>query len=117
MNFHEISIRMNIKFSYLYRDASNYKSYCEVVFSNPNGIPLGEIEMVIKDNLIEDYWFIAKEWKLPDVHFKNYAWDNKIDHEWHEFESIKETNEETNQKIDLDEFLLRIKLLSISYDG
>ena len=103
---------MNIKFSYLYRDASNYKRHYEVIFTNPNALRLEEIEKIIKDNLIEDYWFIAKEWELPDVHFKNYAWDNQIDHEWHEFESIKVTKEETNQRINIDEFLLRIKLFT-----
>ena len=107
---------MNIKFSYLYRDACNYKRFCEVIFSNPNELGLDEIEMIIKDNLIEDCWFIAKELKLPDVHFKNYAWDNQIDHEWHEFESIKEIKEETTESINIDEFLLRIKLFTNNYE-
>ncbi|MEO6820665.1 MAG: hypothetical protein ABI204_13110 [Ginsengibacter sp.] len=103
---------MNIKFNYLYRDASNFKNYCEVVFSNPNGKSLDEIERLVRDNLIEGCWFIANEWKMPDAHFMNYSWDNQIDHEWHEFESIQETKEETTHEININEFLSRIKLFT-----
>jgi hypothetical protein len=34
----------NIRFSYLYRDGSNFKSWGEVIFSNPEGLAVNEIE-------------------------------------------------------------------------
>lgn len=84
---------MNIKFTYLYRDASNYKQHHEVVFANPNEIALEEIQTTIKSKLIDECWFIARDWNLPDMHFKEYDWDDKTDHEWHEYQCIKETTD------------------------
>ena len=84
---------MNIKFSYLYRDGSNYKQYNQIVFANPNQIALEEIRTIIRSKLIEECWFIATDWNVPDMHFKKYSWDNDLDHEWHEFDCVEETNE------------------------
>ena len=42
----------NIKFSYLYRDAGNYKNYGEVIFANPDEMPIEEVEILIKSKLI-----------------------------------------------------------------
>ena len=35
---------VSIKFNYLYRDGSNYKSWGKVVFRNPEQLALDEIE-------------------------------------------------------------------------
>ena len=37
----------NIKFSFLYRDAANYKTFSEVIFTNLENIPLEEIRQTI----------------------------------------------------------------------
>ena len=99
---------MNIKFSYLYRDGANYKYFNEVVFSNPNEIPLEKIDAIIRANLIDGCWFVAKEWNLPDMHYKEYAWDNDIDHGWHEFEFVEETDKLESEAVLIDEFLRQI---------
>ena len=96
---------MNIKLSYLYRDASNYKQFHEVVFANPNNIPFKEILPLIRSRLIDECWFIAKDWNLPDMHFKEYNWDEEIDHEWHELEFIEETTDAEAQSISIEDFL------------
>ncbi len=62
---------MNIRFSYLYRDFSNYKKFNEIVFLNSTDKSLKEISNFIKDHLIEGEWFYASEWKVPDLHFDN----------------------------------------------
>lgn len=103
---------MNIKFSYLYRDASNYKKYSDVIFSNPNKISLQEIEVRVKRNLIEGCWFVAKKWNLPDLHLKEFIWDAEIDHDWHEFESVEETEQEATSIIMIDELLIQVELLT-----
>ena len=54
---------MNLKFSYLYRDGANYKNYNEVIFSNPNSRPVGEVDAIIKEGLIDRTWFVAKKSK------------------------------------------------------
>ena len=99
---------LNIKFSYLYRDGGNYKQFNSVIFSNPNNRTLIEIDTSIKENLIEEQWFVAKHWNVPDMHFKEYAWNPSIDHDWHEFDCIVETNEEVTETLSIDEFVLLI---------
>jgi hypothetical protein len=96
---------MNIKFSYLYRDGANYKQFNEVVFSNPSDLTVKEIEETIKEKLIDSQWFVAKDWGLPNLHFKEYAWDSEIDHDWYEFESIKETLELVTTESNIEDFL------------
>jgi hypothetical protein len=76
---------LNLKFCYQYRDGANYKNYNEVVFLNDTGRTIKEIEATIKRALIDGEWFIAVDWKLPDLHFIEYKWDSEIDHDWHEF--------------------------------
>jgi hypothetical protein len=99
---------MNIKFCYLYRDASNYKQFNEIVFANPNQIPSDKIQAIIRSKLIEECWFIAKDWNVPDLHFKEYSWDNDLDHEWHEFDCVEETTEAKTVHTSIDEFIERI---------
>jgi hypothetical protein len=56
----------NIKFSYFYRDGANYKKFDDVIFANPDSVNLSEIESIISGKLIEETWFYADEWKLPE---------------------------------------------------
>ena len=92
----------NIKFSYLYRDAGNYKNYGEVIFANPDEMPIVELVRLIKLKLIDGQWFYAKEWEILDLHFDN--WDEDLDHGFHEFESLSLTNQETNASFPLSHF-------------
>ena len=96
---------MNIKFSYLYRDGANYKQFNDVVFNNPTNLTVKAIEVTIKEKLIDRQWFVAKDWGLPDLHFKEYARDSEIDHFWHEFEGIEETLEEVTEKNCIEDFI------------
>ena len=50
---------MNIRFSYLYRDFSNYKKFNEIVFLKSTNKSLEEVSIFIKDQLIEGEWFPA----------------------------------------------------------
>ena len=100
---------MNIKFNYLYRDGANYKNYNEVVFDNAKNLSIQSIETVIKENLIEGQWFIASDWNLPDMHFKDYPWDSEIDHDWHGFDSLEQTTGSTTDNISIEAFLKRIQ--------
>jgi hypothetical protein len=97
----------NIKFSYLYRDGANYKSYNSVIFANSFDIDLSELERLIRSKLIDGIWFYVNEWKLPDLHFK--CWDNEIDHTWHEFESVEYSDEILNTPLNLKEFIRTVE--------
>jgi hypothetical protein len=96
---------MNIKLSYLYRDASNYKKFHQIVFANPCKRSLAEIQTIMRSNLIDECWFIAKDWQLPDMHFKEYPGDTETDHEWHELESVEETTDAKNVRPSIDAFI------------
>ena len=96
---------MNIKFCYLYRDGANYKNFNEVIFDNPDGKSREEIETVIRTSLIDETWFVADKWNLPDMHFQEYSWNSEIDHEWHEFDCLEETLETSTEKISIGDFL------------
>jgi hypothetical protein len=93
----------NIKFSYLYRDGGNYKNYGYVVFANPDNLDLVEIRRIIHAKLIDQTWFYAHEWKVPDLNFDK--WNIELDVTWHEFECIEYTNQEVDSLRDIQEFL------------
>lgn len=103
---------MNIKFSYMYRDFSNYKKHNEIVFSNSNNKSIEEVANIIKEHLIDGEWFYASEWKVPDLHFDN--WDFEDDHFLHEFHSIEETDEASINNDTIDNFI-KIILAAKSY--
>ena len=43
-----------VKFNYLYRDAGNYKSWGELIFSNPDGLNLKEIDRQLRMKFIQE---------------------------------------------------------------
>jgi hypothetical protein len=92
----------NIKFSYLYRDAANYKNFSFVIFGGDEGIRLSYLQSLIQSKLIDGTWFYAGQWELPDLHFNN--WNDEFDHTFHEFECIEYTDEAPNTLLNLAEF-------------
>ncbi len=96
---------MNIKFSYRYRDAANYKQWHEEIFTNQHGFAIAEIEAFIRNCLIDGEWFYVDEFGLKDLHV--HQWDNELDHLWYEFDSVTETNTPATQN-DIVDFLLNI---------
>lgn len=74
----------------MYRDGANYKQYSEVILSNKNQIPIGQIRKKISLSLIDGEYFIPEAWNLPKLHL--FEFDVEIDHEFHELLDVKETN-------------------------
>lgn len=97
---------MNILFSYLYRDAANYKQHGDETFSNSNNLSLPEIRERIKIQLVEGEYFFAIKWGLPDLHFED--WDQELDLPFHEFVSVELTIEPATQ-YDIADFLKKIE--------
>lgn len=93
-----------ITLNYLYRDSSNYKNFGSANFSNPDNIPIEEIEIIIRLNLIDGENFIAEDWGLPTLYFDEWTDD---DHNWHEFFGI-EVMESQDENVSINEFLNRI---------
>ena len=97
----------NIRFAYMYRDASNYKQHGEVIFSNEKQLSVDEIEKQIRSFLNDGEFFIARQIHLEERFFDTLYDD---DHPWHEFISVEATNDPTfdpepEHKRDIAEFL------------
>ena len=96
----------NIRFAYMYRDASNYKQYGEAIFSNESHLPLDEIEKQTHSFLKGGEFFIARQVHLEECFFDILHDD---DHPWHEFVCMEETSDptfdpESEHKRDIAEF-------------
>jgi len=79
---------MNVKFKYMYRDASNYKQHGVAVFSNPDHLPLDEVEKQIRACLQDGERFIARQALIEERFFDTLHDD---DHPWHEFNGLDTT--------------------------
>jgi hypothetical protein len=86
----------NIKFHYLYRDASNYKKWGEVVFSNHEGLSGDAAARALRNGFSRDALFSARQVRLPEVFsFAEYH-VTPDDHCFHEFYSVEVTAEVPN---------------------
>jgi hypothetical protein len=97
---------VNIRFCYLYRDASNYKQRGEAVFANRTFLTLAEIEGRLRACLKDGAFFIAGQLHLDAL--------REDDHPWHEFERVEITSDapfdplhwqEKQHRRDIREFL------------
>jgi len=39
------------------------------------------------------------------MHFQEFPWNSEIDHEWHEFECLEETTEQSTENKSIEDFL------------
>ena len=78
----------NIKFNYLYRDGSNYKSWGEVIFSNPENLPVIEVEVKLLNAFLPDKQFIASQISIPEKFLFADGKFTKYDHCYHEFDCV-----------------------------
>ena len=97
---------LNIKFNYRYRDSANYKNHDFNIFKNDQSITIKELELLIKSKLIDETWFYAEEWKLPELFLS--TCDFRLDPTWHEFESVQHTDEVANTSLKLTELIALI---------
>lgn len=93
----------NTSFSYLYRDAGNYKQHGEVVF---RGTFTPAQEKALKAALEDGEFFNAKAVGVPEVFFDNCGED---DHGWHEFGGLSGTDSKPTDKRKFTEFLDQFK--------
>jgi hypothetical protein len=79
----------NVKLTYLYRDASNYKAWGEVTFANPEGLSLEEIKKDLSVCFIDEFFFVASQVGIPEVFLFNRYHFSEDDHFFHEFVSAE----------------------------
>jgi len=104
----------SIRFNYLYRDGSNYKSWEEVVFSNPEQLTLGEIETRLIDAFLPDKLFIASQVSIPEKFLFLNGKFTEYDHCYHEFDSVEvcESISTDSLKLSITDFLRDVELAS-----
>jgi len=97
----------NTKFEYLYRDASNYKSWGSVVFADPIS---DDIRMRLISALESGEFFIARQVRIAQVFLNGWPLDQD-DHCWHEFFSVEPTDEPANDPHGrtIDQFVDEVK--------
>ena len=78
----------NIRFIYLYRDASNYKQHGEVILSNEKQLAVEEIDQQVRSLLSDGCFFIAQQVQIEERFF---AVATEDDHPWHEFMQVEAT--------------------------
>jgi hypothetical protein len=89
-----MTIVQNIKLTYLYRDAANYKAWGTVIFTNSDGLALDEIEKRLRLCLLDDGLFVAAQVCIPDVFlFHQYPF-SEDDHFYHKLDGVKFTAEQ-----------------------
>lgn len=69
-----------------------------------------ELEVLIHLKLLEDLWFLADKWLVPDLHFDD--WDDDLDHPYHEFESVVYTEECADFSVSLCEWMMQLTKLN-----
>lgn len=92
----------NISFQYLHRDEGNYKTFGEIVFSNPEGLNPEEAEKILRKKLIDCEFFYPSENGIPlfPEHTGLLSFSD-----WYEFQEFSGTGEEPTDERNLRKFL------------
>ena len=97
----------NIRFVYMYRDASNYKQHGEVILPNETQRTVEEVDTQIRFLLSDGLFFIARQVQVEERFFDVVSED---DHPWHEFVMVEATTDPIfdpvpEEKRDIAQFL------------
>ncbi len=97
----------NLKFTYLYRDGSNYKTWGSVVFANPKALSCKSVEEALRKRLLTDGTFVADQVRVPELFPYNRGTPDDDDHCLHEFDSVEPTRATPTdaQARTIDEFI------------
>lgn len=99
-------LKVNIKFSYLYRDENNFKEFGFKVFSNPDKIKIDLLEKQFRSKLIDFEYFYPNEWNIKPFIFHDFIQNNY----WYEFEKLEYTNEDITANETIKGFIEKIQL-------
>lgn len=105
---------MNIRFSYLYRDAGNFKNWGEVVFCNPQSLSADAISKMVEKYVYDTRtFFSAEKAGVPDLRFKEN--NVQLDHDWHEIDAFYDTDDAPNdtQGRDIDQLIEALQRASL----
>jgi len=89
----------NVRFRYLYRDASNYKKWADVVFSNGGRLSVGTAVRKLRKGLLYRDLLIASQVRLPELFLFEECPATEDDHCFHEFHSLEVTNDPATDRL------------------
>ena len=106
----------NIRFVYMYRDASNYKQHGEVILPNETQRTVEEVDTQIRSLLSDGLFFIAQQVQVEERFFDVVSED---DHPWHEFVVVEATTDPIfdpvpEEKRDISTFLKELDQAHLS---
>jgi hypothetical protein len=90
----------NVKMIYLYRDASNYKAWAEIIFRNPDNLNLNEIEERLTSRFDSHEFFVAAQVSIPEVFLFLHERFTEDDHFFHEFHVVEFTTDQCTDPCD-----------------
>ena len=96
--------KKNLKFSYLYRDSGNYKTYGEIILANPNAISPEDATIELGKRLIDQEFFYPEEVGVPLLLGENLH-DFRPWYEFIEFSLV----DEKDDGVAVQEFMERFK--------
>ncbi len=96
---------MNTKFSYLYRDACNYKIFYDVVVSGV--LLVNDILPFLRDSIL----FVPSKVGMVDLQPEDWTVD---DHPWHEVENLQGTSEEPTTGLTADQLREQFKIAHVN---
>lgn len=104
----------NIKFNYLYRDGGNFKSWEEVIFSNPENLTVHEIETKLLNAFLSGKQFIASQISVPEKFLFEKGKFTKNDHCFHEFDCVEICQENSTDVLlrSITDFLKAVEMAS-----
>lgn len=105
----------SVRFEYRYRDYSNFKRYGEVVFTNPDALPIERIEALFEDArriafpYADDCQFSAEVLRIPTLYIEPRV--PQDDHAWHEAVCFEATDDPPldGEGISISDFLNSIR--------
>lgn len=81
-------------FSYMYRDASNYKAWGRVVFHNAEGLSIQEVDSRLRGAYESETFFTADQVQVPEVFLYTNGIVTVDDHCFHAFHSVEYTSDD-----------------------
>ena len=104
----------NIKFNYLYRDGSNFKSWGQVIFSNSENLAIKEVEAKLLNAFLPDKLFIASQISIPEKFLFANGKFTKHDHCYHEFDCVEICQEKPTDDLErsITDFLKAVESTS-----
>jgi hypothetical protein len=104
----------NIKFTYLYRDGSNCKSWGEVVFANPENLATDGVNKRLVEAFLPDKLFIASQVSIPEKFLFLDGKFTKYDHCYHEFDCVEFCSELSTDSLgrSITDFLQETELIA-----